>query len=176
MQGSCDNANEGNRAANGRGLSPSSGFLGEVTLPARGWGVKPLAGANPVWGGREGFQGEPSHALGLRLKRTFREERFSDGRSVSRADGTTCYPGQAHRGATAHDGVSVTVKGSENERAQSTYRPPAARDANGSRAVFRKALREPKSHPDGPPGLKLPSSPSPVVRGCAARSSSATDQ
>ena len=58
--------------------------------------------------------------MGLRTAdaRAFREERFSDGVSVRAADVTTCYPGRGHRSAAAHYGVSVTVTGLENERAQ----------------------------------------------------------
>ena len=59
-----------------------------------------------------------SHGLGLRLRSSFREERFSDRVSASTAEGTTCYPGRRQGDATAHYGVSVTIKGSENERAQ----------------------------------------------------------
>ena len=64
-----------------------------------------------------------SHGLGLMLKSSFREERFSDSVSASAADGKTCYPGRRQLDATAHYGVSVTVKGSENERAQPINRP-----------------------------------------------------
>jgi hypothetical protein len=87
-------------------------------MPTSGSGVKLLASAGPVFGLLLGCQWEPSPALGLSRKSSFREERFSDDGSASPADGTTCYPGRRHLGATAHYGVSVTVKGSENERAQ----------------------------------------------------------
>jgi len=81
-----------------------------------------------------------------RAQEFFPAERFPDGMSVSTADVTTCYPGQPPNGSAAHDGVSVTVIGSENERAQSINRQQAARKLNGSRAVFRKVLWGLESH------------------------------
>jgi hypothetical protein len=84
--------------------------------------------------------------LPLSLKITFREERFSDNGCVSRADGTTCYPGRRQLNATAHYGVSVTVQGSENERAQPINRPRTAKNLHGSRAVFQKVLWGAKEH------------------------------
>ena len=68
----------------------------------------------------------------------FRGERFPGGESGRDADSPTCYPGQAHRGATAHYGVSETVKRPENERAQPINRQKSAKNLHGSRAVFRK--------------------------------------
>ena len=125
--------------------------MAEACLPRpvswAGWFCLSEAGESSLRQGLDSLRGwmaeaygGPGPALGWGLKSSFREERFSDGVAVSPADGTTCYPGQTHRGATAHYGVSVTVIGSENERAQSTKRPQTAKDCNGSRAVFRKVL------------------------------------
>ncbi len=169
-----DHANKGNRAADGRSLSPSSGFLGKRILPARGAQVKAGAGTDPPVGEKGRRLKRPGWALPGRGQRTFREKRFSEGGSVSQADGTTCYPGRAHGGATAHYGVSVTGKGSENERAQSTERPTVAKGDSGPRAVFRKVLQEPHGHSNRPVEFTFPASPTPVARGCAARSASAT--
>jgi len=82
------------------------------------------------------------------LKSSFREERFSDRVSGSTADGTTCYPGRRQWNATAHYGVSVTIKGSENERAQPINRQETAKNLNGPRAVFRKVFFEQREHQD----------------------------
>ncbi len=95
-----------------------------------------------------GWQQEPVAVLPLRRKSSFRGERFSDSVSASPADGTTCYPGRTPRGASAHYGVSVTIQGSENERAQPIHRPGTAQKLHGPRAVFRKVLWEPKAHQD----------------------------
>ena len=78
--------------------------------------------------------------LRLSLEIAFREERFSDDVSLSHAEGTTCYPGRRQFNATAHYGVSVTIKGSENERAQPIKRQGTAKNLNGPRAVFRKVF------------------------------------
>jgi hypothetical protein len=68
-------------------------------------------------------------------------QRFPDSVAVSAADVTTCYPSQPCVGCeAAHDGVSVTVKGSGNERAQSINRRVTAGNLNGPRAVFRNVL------------------------------------
>jgi hypothetical protein len=89
-----------------------------------------------------------SPGLGLGRKSSFREERFSDGGCVSPAERTTCYPGRTHEGAPAHYGVSVTVQGSENERAQPINRQQTAKKLHGSRAVFRKVLLGHREHRD----------------------------
>ena len=131
-------------------------------MPARAWKVNPVALADPVWE----CQGEAVTALHCSLQSSFREERFSDGGCVSPAERTTCYPGRRHRGAPAHYGVSVTVKGSENECAQPINRPKTAKKLHGSRAVFRKVLYWFKLH--RATGLGRGHDPSQLLGGASA--------
>ena len=138
--------NEGSRAAIGRGRSPPSRLVGNTIYATAvqsrqyfdlgAFDETPSMGASPT--------------LPLSLKSSFRGERFSDHVCVRRADRTTCYPGRRPFKAPAHYGVSVTVKGSENERAQPINRSRwgGTMNLNGSRAVFRKVLWEQKGHED----------------------------
>ena len=86
--------------------------------------------------------------------------------SASDAGVATCYPGQRHCMATAHYGVSVTVKGSENERAQPINRQRTAKKLPGSRAVFRKVLYWFKLH--RATGLGRGHDPSQLLGGASA--------
>lgn len=59
----------------------------------------------------------------MALGSSFREVHFFDAVRASLIDGTTCYPGRRQSNASVHYGVSVTFKGSKNERAQRIKQP-----------------------------------------------------
>ena len=170
--------NEGNRAASGRGRSASPRFVGKKRDATTAGRSQPFGAGRPEVPrcALQRIGCEPALGVG-NFPGNSSGERFSDGVAVRFADVTTCYPGQLRNSSgAAHDGI-VRNRHKVGKRARPTYQPALrAKNLHGPRAVFRKVLWKFQQHGASRCGLKPRSLPSPVVRGCAARFSSATNQ